>query len=93
MKINSKQFIKNLDGTVADNGGKGELTVGKALANILSVTKSDNQVMSWYLAQEFYKKPEVNLKSEEVVFLREIIKKNEFYFPLVTGQLLELIEE
>lgn len=49
--------------------------------------------MSWYLAQEFYKKDEVTLKSEEVVFLKEVINRNELYFPIVTGQLLDLIKE
>lgn len=93
MKIKSSQVLLGLDGEKLDNNGKGELTVGKAISNILSITKSDNQIMSWYLAQEFYKKPEVTLKAEEIVFLKEIIKKNELYFPIVTGQLLDLIKE
>lgn len=93
MKIKSNQVLLGLDGEKLDNNGKGDLTVGKAISNILSITKSDNQIMSWYLAQEFYKKSEVTLKSEEVVFLKEIINRNELYFPIVTGQLLEIIKE
>ncbi len=93
MKIKSTQVLKGLDGKNLDNNGKGDLTIGMAISNILSVTKSDNQIRSWYLAQEFYKKDEVTLKAEEIVFLKELIARNELYFPIVTGQLLELIEE
>jgi hypothetical protein len=93
MKIKATLVLVGLDGEKLDNNGKGDLTVGMAISNILSVTKSDNQVRSWYLAQEFYKKPEVTLKAEEVVFLKELIARNELYFPIVTGQLLQLIEE
>ncbi|MCA9308679.1 hypothetical protein KC980_04150, partial [candidate division WWE3 bacterium] len=74
-----------------DNGK--ELTMGIALSRILSYSKTDNQVMSWYLAKEIYKNEEVKLKAEEIIHLRNIINTTEVYAPIVTGQLLELIKE
>lgn len=71
----------------------GDLTVGSVLAMILGTTKSDNHALSWQLGKKVATEDEVELKAEDIVFIKKQISQSEGYTPIVTGQLVELLDK
>lgn len=91
MKIETTKVIKTLENKdVIFNDAP--LTVGKAIAQILSTTKSEDPTKSYILAKEFYTKEEVEITPEDVVFIKEKAKSSEMY-PFIVAQVIEHINK
>lgn len=83
-------ILKNFKQEVLKNG-ENNLTIGEALANILS-GKTSNPTLAWVLGKKFATDKEVDLKAEEIVFLKKELESNETYYSVVTGQIIEILE-
>ena len=88
--INTKQELVNFKGEPLKNG-ENILTIADVICNILS-GKTKNQVLAWYLGKKFATEESIDLKAEELVFIKECVKETDFYVSIVTGQLLEIFE-
>ena len=93
MRIPTNQILKQLNGDpytreVPGTATPAEVTLGFAVSNILSLTKSDEPLRSFTLAQKFYAEPEVEVSAEEIVFIKKLITESNVYIPYVTGSIL-----
>lgn len=88
--INTKQELVNFKGEPLKNGEE-NLTIGEVMAFTLS-GKTTNQVLAWYLGKKFATEETVELKAEDIVFLKDTLKGSETYFSIVTGQLIEILD-
>lgn len=86
MKINLKQFIKQIDGKDT------ELTVGQALSNITLTSDKGGKMKMFVLAQDFYKKDEIDLDAADLALIKSELETTKAYNVLVTGQILLLLE-
>lgn len=86
MKIKTSDFIKNL----ADKNT--ELTIGKAIANILIGAKEGGKMKLFILAQKFYQDDEVEIDGADLSLIKKSIESAEVYSVLVTGQLLLVLD-
>lgn len=95
MKYVTKAVLKDLDGKeIEDVITHVPLEFGKVLANIVVMEKdAQDPVRNLVLGLKLANNAEVELDKSEVSFLKECIKKNTGYFPLVRGQLLISLEE
>lgn len=91
IKINTKTVLKNLKGETLKDGSGEEFTVGNTVCSILSANR-DKPHRSYVMAKNFTEK-EVELKAEDVVFLKSVIEKNELFTSLISGQLIEILEK
>jgi hypothetical protein len=87
MKINTDTKLKDLKGKDL------ELTVGDALANIVVSHKDGGQMKVFVLAQKFATQKAVDVDEADLSLVKKAIEKNESYLPLVTGQLLIILEK
>ena len=91
-KINTKQQLVSFKGEpILEAESKKVITVGEVLANIMAGSVS-NPALGWSLGKKFATQDSVDLKAEEVVFLKKAIEENKILTALVSGQLLEIIE-
>ena len=84
MKIQTNVHIKELDNTEA------ALTIGKALANIILLSKND-PLRSYLMAQKLYSNESVELTKADFEWIKKTVTDHgcEFYQnALVSGQLL-----
>lgn len=94
IKINLDEKINGPKGDVYRDGDQ-DMTVGSALTVMISLVdlgEEKNPVMSYRLANKMAGNGEVELKSEEVVFIKKVLTKST-WVPYVRGFLLTLIEE
>lgn len=92
MKINTTKKVTLLSGKDIPTED-GALTVGKAVANILSSTRKAGAMKLFVLAQKFYKDATVELDEADLKLVEAEIEKTEVYTTLVTGQLLLVFGE
>lgn len=97
MKIDLTQTIKQIDGTPYKPADDKILTLGMAVANILVVQKSTDPLKSYQMTNEFLK-DETDLKAEDLVFVKKVIKDNAMsesarYYPHISGQCLDILEK
>lgn len=71
--------------------GENSLTIGEVLSTILA-GKSSNPSLAWQLGKKFATEEKVELKAEDIVFLKKEIEANDAWFSIVKGQVLELLE-
>ncbi len=75
--------------------GKEEVKVGTILSNVCA-GKVSNPTLGWILGKKFATEESVDLKAEEVVFLKREIEiccgSNSWMTALVGGQLIELLD-
>jgi hypothetical protein len=91
MKIfDTQKQIVDLKGLVIKDGEK-ELLLGDILANALSYSK-ENPARCYQLAKKFATETTVELKAEDVVFLKGIVEKAGMV-SLTAGQILEELGE
>jgi len=69
------------------------LTIGRAIARILSLNKSEDPHRAYVLAKMFYGESEVSLNANDLSFIRNAIKADNNFAPIVLGQILEQLEE
>lgn len=91
MKIDTSIEIKNPQGTVYETES-GKLTLKEVIVEILSLSQSSNPQRSYNLVNEF-KKKEVELKAEDIVFIKEIVLKSNQYYPYIIGQALDILDK
>lgn len=91
MKIlKTNTLLTDFNGKPLNDDGK-DLTLGFTIASILG-SKVSNPTLGWILGKKFANDEEVDLKAEEVVFLKKEINDNEFYLAIVKGQLIEMLD-
>lgn len=90
ININNSQALTDFKGQPLKQGEQ-DLTVGDSLSIILS-GKTTNPTLGYILGKKFANDKEVQLKAEDVVFVKECVEKNELFHTIVTGQLLELLD-
>ena len=98
MKIQTNQILKDFsDKPIKLNDHDDEnLTLGKAIAQILihpRVDKKMDIVKSYVLAGKFYKENEVEIDEADFSNLIETIKLGDLYSPLISGQIIILLNE
>lgn len=90
-KFNTKKKLKSLKGEEIKNEKKEGIFFGDLMADALSAARK-NPARCFQFAKKFATQKEVELKAEDVVFLKEIIEEHGF-MALTAGQLLEELGE
>lgn len=68
-----------------------DLTIGNVIGNILSGVTS-NRTLGWVLGKKFVQDKQVELKAEDIVFLKKEISENTTWTAIVVGQILEILD-
>ncbi len=85
------------DFVLVDHSGKplkfngGDLTIGYALSTVLA-GKSSNPTLAWVFGKKFATEPKVDLKAEDIVFLKQELNASEAWHAVVTGQIVEILD-
>lgn len=87
--LTTSQKLKTLDGEVLKEGNK-EITIGLVLTNLLAST-TNNPHRAYQLARQMAVEKKVELKAEDVVYLKEILNKSTLG-ALYTGQCIDILE-
>lgn len=98
LKLNLKQVLKNLAGeAIKDSDGK-DVVLGKVMANaIISVGGTVDPTKNYLLATALYQQEEMELKAEDLVYLKKQIREAGnaagTVFPvLYKGQILNILD-
>ena len=86
MTFKTKTPLVDFKGNQIEN-----LFMGDILSNILATSKSTNPALSYQLGKKLATEDEVELKSEDIVFIKGILKEST-YTPIVVGQIEEALE-
>lgn len=90
MNIILKTDLRDLEGkNIIHNNAP--LTIGKAIALILSTHEAGDKLRCYVLSTDFYKKDSIEINSSDLDFVKEAVNACKIYTPLVTGQLLEIL--
>lgn len=98
MKINKNQILKDI--ISGDNlkepgkdGKEKDMTLGNIVATILLTTPSTDTGFAYTIAFRIIneKEKDVELSPEEIVFIKAVMKTNEKYYPIVTGQIISIL--
>jgi len=90
MKINTQTKLLDLKGKEIKDQQE-VLTVGIILSNTLSLSQK-NPARCYLLAKKFATENEVDLKAEDVVFVKEILEESKMS-ALIAGQIIEILEK
>jgi len=92
LKFDTKIVLKTLKGEVIKDD-TGEVTAALVISNILS-GQTTNPARAYQLAKKFATEDIVDLKAEDVVFIKEQVEgaAKQSMSSLVAGQLLELLD-
>lgn len=92
MKIfNTKKPILNLQGEQMKDGDD-LATMGMALANLLTGNNVDSPSRGYQLGMKFYKNVTVELKAEDVQYVKGQLEKCKYLPALVIGQITEELD-
>lgn len=89
--IKTKTELKTLKGEVLKDGQGTVWYLGDTIANILA-GKTNNPSLAWQLGKKFATEDSVELKAEDIVFLKKEIEAFPSYGAIVTGQIIEILE-
>lgn len=101
LKLNTKYQLRNFAGKpLADNETGATIVLGTLLANILG-GKTSNPTLSWVLGKKFATEEFVDLKAEEVVFVKDEVLKlgtlpaqqGGWLTGLLCGQIMSILDE
>lgn len=94
IKIDTKRELVNFKGEALIAEDKGPVFLGVILANVCAGNKS-NPTLGWVLGKKFATEESVDLKAEEVVFLKKEINEagKVWMNALMCGQILEILDE
>lgn len=67
------------------------ITIGMVMEIVLG-GKTKNSTLAWTLGKKFAKDTEIELKAEDIVFLKETLEENEFWLSIVKGQIKEILD-
>lgn len=99
MKIKTSHKFTNLKGEVIyrDTEKKEALALGEALAEIVIAPRKDKKgfrpLKGLELARKLYNDKEVEIDKADLIQLKEAVEDNQSYVPLITAQILEVLEE
>lgn len=88
--LKTDQRLLTLKGEVLKEDNT-EITVGLILSNILS-NSSVNPHRSYQLAKAIATNDTVELKAEDILFIREALNRQNHLGSLYTGQIIEVLE-
>lgn len=91
MLLNTKTKLVDLKGEIIKDGEK-DLTVGVFLAGTLAYTPNDKPLLSWDLANKLTNNDEVELSSDDIVFIKSVMIKATNLIPLSVGQAINILE-
>lgn len=91
LKIQTKTTLKNFAGEVLKDETKKEIKLGIVLSNVCGGRVS-NITLGWILGKKFATQDVVELKAEEVVFLKTEVEKTEWLNAMMAGQILEILD-
>jgi len=95
--VNTKTILKDLKGQDLKDNNNLPILTGAIFVNVLSAITS-NPTLAWQLGKKFATEDKVELKAEEVVFLKMEIEKvatgdRAWLASMVAGQILELLDK
>lgn len=88
--IKTDMILKTFKGEPLKNGPD-DLTIGTVIGVALA-GKTSNPTRAWLLGKRFASDKQVELKAEDVVFLKEVILASDSWFSIVQGQVIEILE-
>lgn len=89
-KISTKHILTNFKGESLKEGTT-IYTVGLVVSSILGGQVS-NPMLGWQLGKKFATEDVVDLKAEEVVFIKKEMEAQKIFGAIITGQMLDLLE-
>lgn len=92
MNIRVSQKLVDLNGNLLKQKDSDELTLGDVVCYSLTNEKTSNDVRAYLLAKSIYGKEEVDIKAEDIVFIKEVISHSPIWTPIVVGQVTEILE-
>lgn len=101
LRLNTKYQLKNFAGKPLEDNETGRpIVLGTILANILG-GKTSNPTLAWVLGRKFATEEFVDLKAEEVVFVKDEVLKlgtlpsqqGGWLTGLLCGQILSILDE
>lgn len=95
IKIKTNTVLTNFKGEALKDGNK-DLTIGNAIAFVLG-GKVSNPTLGWNLGKKFATDEEVELKAEDIVFIKKELNENASqkesgWTSIVVGQIIEMLE-
>lgn len=91
MKIKTDTKLLTLKNEEIKDENKEAITVGNIVANTLSLSQK-NPARCYVLAKKFATEKEVDLKAEDVVFVKDILEESKMS-ALIAGQIIEILEK
>lgn len=92
MKINTLTALKSLKDEVLKDDNNNPITLGQVVSNSLSFCRdSKDPSKAYMLAKKFATEEEVELSSEDIVFIKSIIQNTQLPV-LSAGQVIALLE-
>lgn len=90
IKIKTNTILTNFQGEALKNGEE-DLTLGVVVSTVMG-GKVSNPTLGWVLGKKFATEEEVDLKAEEVVFLKKELEASGSWLAIATGQVIEILE-
>lgn len=91
MKVNTRQKLFDEKGEQLKSNGE-PVTIGSMLCNVLNYMVNKDPYKAHSLAMKFAKKGEVDLKSEDITFIKETLTNAPGLAPISSGQAIAIIE-
>lgn len=88
--IKTSTVLANFEGKPLKNGTK-DWTVGDAVSFVLGGRVS-NPTLGWILGKKFATQKQVELRAEDVVFIKKEVEENKELFAVLAGQLIEILD-
>ena len=89
--LKTKTVLKDFKGQELKDAEGKQLLLGNVISTILGGQVS-NPTLGWVLGKKFATEDKVELKAEDVVFLKKEIEDNKQWLAIVKGQLIEILE-
>lgn len=93
MKINSKTTLKTLKGEAIKGAQDQDFTLGEAVSNILASTETGGKLKLFILAQKFATEDTIDVDTADLGLIKSSVENSKAYTTLVTGQILQILEE
>lgn len=93
MKIKTDTKLLTLKGEEIKDEDKKPVTISKVITEVLTFVQGhSNPQRCFLLAKKFATEKEVELKAEDVVFIKKVLEESKGLSALVSGQIIEMLE-
>lgn len=92
--VNTKQKLTSFNGEEVKDREGNPFLLGDQVANALATSKA-NPVRSWQLGKAFSTEKEVDLKAEDVVFIKKALEEaveNRILTAMIAGQIIDELD-